>query len=132
MKNKVLAKNKGQMLIEIVVAIGIIGLVLVGVSDLMTKSVRATSFQKQKAEALVIVKKILGDYKTARDADPESFYSAAESVLIDPCEVDKPYRCYVTMEKYPDSVSVLVRAQWQDGGRTYDVSLSQLLFREKK
>ncbi len=33
------------MLIEIVVAIGIIGLVLVGVSDLMTRSSKVISFQ---------------------------------------------------------------------------------------
>ena len=120
------------MLIEIVVAIGIIGLVLVGVSDLMSKSVRTTSFQKQKAEALTIIKEKLGDYRTARDTNPEGFYSSAESVSIDPCVVDKPFRCLVTMEKYPDSINILIKADWSDGGRTYEVSLSQLLFREKK
>jgi type II secretory pathway pseudopilin PulG len=132
MKKKLGIKNGGQMLIEIVVAIGIIGLVLVGVSDLMTKSVRTTSFQKQKAEALTIIKERLGDYKTARDTNPESFYSSAENALIDPCVIDKPFRCLITMEKYPDSVKVSIKAEWLDGGKTYEVSLSQLLFREKK
>lgn len=120
------------MLIEIVVAIGIIGLVLVGVSDLMTRSIRVVTFQKQKAEAITIIKKMLDSYRVLRDSDPDGFYASAGNALLDPCVAEKPYKCTVTMEKTADAVNVLIVAEWQDGGRTYNVSLSQSLARVVK
>lgn len=118
------------MLIEVVVALGIIGLVLVGVSDLMTRSVSVVNFQKQKDEALSIIEKMLTDYKRERDLDSESFYSAAADNIVDPCVVDKPYKCIVTMITTADSVNIQITAEWQNGGKDYSVSLSQSLARE--
>jgi len=125
----------GQMLIEIVVAVGIIGLVLVGVSDLMTRSIRVVSFQKQKDEALAVIKKKLLEYRASRDLDPEGFYNSMTSgtTTIDPCDAEKPlYRCLVTVEKSVDAVSLTVVGEWQDGGRLYSVSLSQSLAKQVK
>ena len=130
--NKFLPKNKGVMLIEIVVAVGIIGLVLIGVSDLMTRSVGVVSFQKQKKEALMIITKKLNDYKTERDTNPDNFYTTVESSTIDPCVIDKPYKCLVTVDKTVDAVKISITAQWQDGGRPYETSLSQSLSRTVK
>ncbi|KKT55109.1 MAG: hypothetical protein UX08_C0010G0026 [Candidatus Collierbacteria bacterium GW2011_GWB1_45_35] len=120
------------MLIEIVVAVGIIGLVLIGVSDLMTRSVGVVSFQKQKKEALMIITKKLNDYKTERDTNPDNFYTTVESSTIDPCVIDKPYKCLVTVDKTVDAVKISITAQWQDGGRPYETSLSQSLSRTVK
>lgn len=118
----------GQMLIEIVIAIGIIGLVLVGVSDLMTRSVRVVSFQKQKEVGLEIIKKMLSDYKAVRDADPNGFYNTIANTVIDPCVATNPdFRCIVTVEKSVDEVAMSIEAEWQDGGRTYSVTLAQSL-----
>ena len=125
-------KNKGQTLIEIVVAIGIIGLVLVGVSDLMTRSVSSVAFQKQKKEALTIITKKLNDYKVARDTNPDNFYTTVVDSIVDPCVVNKPYKCLITVDKTVDAVKISITAQWQDGGRPYETSLSQSLSRTVK
>jgi|SRR3989344_2220032 len=130
--NKFLPKNKGVMLIEIVVAIGIIGLVLVGVSDLMTRSVSLVTFQKQKKEALTIITKKLNDYKVARDTNPDNFYATVVDSIVDPCVVNKPYKCLITVDKTVDAVKISITAQWQDGGRPYETSLSQSLSRTVK
>jgi len=132
MKKLLLIKNPGLMLIEILVAVGIVGLVLVGVSDLMTRAIGATTFQKQKNEALIIVQKKLTDYKIARDTNPESFYNSITNTVIDPCTVGTIYKCTVTADKAADSVIVSIVAEWQDGDRNYNVKLSQLLAREWK
>lgn len=126
--------HRGQTLIEIVMAIGIIGLVLVGVSDLMTRSIRVVSFQKQKDEALIIIKKMLIDYKAARDTDPEGFYTAIDNATIDPCVANSVYKCVVTVDKPPtlDSVNISILAEWLDGGKTYSVTLSQSLTRSQR
>lgn len=120
------------MLIEIVVAIGIIGLVLIGVSDLMTRSSAVVTFQKQRDEALAIIKKKLTDYKVERDTNPDSFYLNAENAVIDPCKEDTIYKCQVTMEKTADTVYIMVTVEWQDGGRTYTTSLSESLAKSIK
>jgi len=120
------------MLIEIVVAIGIIGLVLVGVSDLMTRSVSLVTFQKQKKEALTIITKKLNDYKVARDTNPDNFYATVVDSIVDPCVVNKPYKCLITVDKTVDAVKISITAQWQDGGRPYETSLSQSLSRTVK
>lgn len=125
-------KNKGVMLIEIVVAVGIIGLVLIGVSDLMTRSVSVVTFQKQKKEALTIITKKLNDYKAARDTNPDNFYTTVADSIVDPCVVNKPYKCLITVDKTADAVKISITAQWQDGGRPYETSLSQSLSRTVK
>lgn len=131
-RNKLRLTNKGQMLIEIVVAIGIIGLVLVGVSDLMTRSLMVVTFQKQKYEAVLILKKMLTDYRAERDSNPEGFYNSAGNVVLDPCVSGKIYKCVVTMVKSADSVLVSIVSEWEDGGKAYSVSLSQSFARTIK
>lgn len=132
MSIRVNLNHPGELLIEIVVAIGIIGLVLVGVTDLMTRSARVVTFQKQKDEALSIVRKKLNEYKTTRDTDPESFYNTVVGGVTDPCVPEKDYKCIVSVDKQLDSVLITVVAEWNDGGRTYNVSLSQSLYIDQK
>lgn len=125
-------KHKGQMLLEIVVAIGIIGLVLVGVSDLMTRSTRVVTFQKQKDEALNIAQKLLSQYRYQRDSNPQLFYDSAASTVINPCVTGLIYICNVTMTKSASSVLINVRVDWTEGGQTYNVSLHQSLAKDQK
>ncbi len=120
------------MLIEIVVAIGIIALVLIGVSDLLIRSAKVATFQKQKNEAVTIIEAILNDYRTQRDSDPQEFYSTVTGDVLDPCVVDKPYVCTISVDKTAEAVLVTIKAEWLDGGQTYSVSLSQSLIRNKK
>lgn len=122
----------GQMLIEVVVAVGIIALVLVGVSDLMTRSLRLITYQKQRDEAMMILQKIQNDYKAQRDSDPDTFYQNAVNTTIDPCVAGKPYKCTVMMDKLPDSVIIDAKAEWSDGGNVISTSLRQILVREVK
>lgn len=131
-KTKKQTRNSGQMLIEIVVAVGIIGLVLVGVADLMTRSVRVVSFQKQKDEAIAVIKKKLIAYQAERDSDPEGFYATIDNAIMDPCETDSVYRCVLIVDKKTTSVVINISAEWEDGGKTYSVNLSQELARAIK
>ena len=123
----------GQMLIEIVVAVGIIALVLVGVSDLMTRSSRVVTFQKHKDEATTIAQKVLNDYRTQRDSDPLDFYASAGNNVMDPCVADT-YKCTITMDTnaVPDFVLITVSVEWNDGGQVFSTSLSQSLSKDLK
>lgn len=124
--------NYGQMLIEVVIAVGIIALVLVGVSDLMTRSLKVISFQKQRDEASTLLQKIQNDYKAQRDVDPEGFYTLVTNATIDPCEAGKPYKCSVVVDRAADGVVISATASWDEGGNTVSISSSQSLFRTVK
>lgn len=122
---------KGQMLIEIIIAVGVIALVLVGVGDLMTRSAKVTTFQKQRDEATSIVQKILVDYRKQRDTNPSTFLgSLSPSATIDPCVPGKPYKCFVSIavDNIANKALITVTAEWDDGGQTVDVSLSEELY----
>lgn len=130
------------MLIEIVVAIGIIGLVLVGVSDLMTRSINVSTFQKQKDEAITIIKKMLTDKKTERDQNPVAFYDqwvdGTTTLPPDRCVPEIAlYSCEVTVNKATEAIAITVRAEWQEGdvvnktnNKTYSASMTQSFSRE--
>lgn len=124
--------SSGQMLIEIVVAIGVIALVLIGVSDLMIRSAKVATFQKQKNEAVTIIDAILNSYRSRRDTDPQDFYNTVTGEVLDPCVANKPYVCTITIDKTADAVLVTIKAEWDDGGQTYSVTLSQSLTRNKR
>ncbi len=68
------------MLIEIVIAVGILALVLIGVSDLMTRTQRVSTFQAKRDEANSVAKKILNDYRLQRDIDPETFATTVTGI----------------------------------------------------
>ena len=121
------------MLIEVVIAVGIIALVLVGVSDLMTRSLRVVTYQKQRDEANAYLQKIQNDLKAQRDADPEKFYQtvSGSSAL---CEAGKAYTCKILVERALDNISITITAtaEWSDGGNTLRISTVQSLLRATK
>ncbi|KKT89707.1 MAG: hypothetical protein UW88_C0001G0087 [Candidatus Collierbacteria bacterium GW2011_GWD2_45_10] len=121
------------MLIEIVVAVGIIALVLLGVSDLMTRSSRVVTFQKQKDEAITIAQKLQNDYRTQRDIDPLGFYANAGNSILEPC-ISDTYKCTITMDTVtvPNFIQVTIKVEWKDGGQIFSTSLSQSLSKEIK
>lgn len=118
-------KNKGQMLIEIIIAVGVLVLVLVGVSDLMTRSQRVSSYQGKRDEALSIAKEILNDYRLQKENDPQNFADTVIGLNRDVCVAGKDYSCTVTVTKNVTSVNLFVRVSWIDGANTLDVSLEQ-------
>lgn len=118
-------KNKGQMLIEIIIAVGVLVLVLVGVSDLMTRSQRVSSYQGKRDEALSIAKEILNDYRLQKENDPQNFADTVIGLSRDVCVVGKDYSCTVTVTKNATSVNLFVSVSWVDGANTLDVSLEQ-------
>lgn len=113
------------MLIEIVVAVGVLALVLIGVSDLMTRSLRNSSFQVKRDEALSIAREILNDYRIEKENDPEIFESVVVGLNRDVCVDGKDYSCSVEVTKNNGSVDLLVTVNWPDGNNTLSINLKQ-------
>ena len=125
--------NKGQSLIEILVATGIIAVVLVGVSDLITRSMSLSSFQANKNTAINIAQNQLNFYRQARDQQPTDFF-------LDPVgkystcvgTIDSKYTCQITYTTEGDGVNMRVNINWTDGNKNIVTTLSQFLARPTK
>jgi len=117
----------GQSLIEIVVAVGIIMVVLVGVSDLVTRSLSLSSFQQNKKEAEKIAQNQLDLARAERDANPSAFFLDQSP---DACQDfdDTKFQCSIS---YGDSlgggIQMTVNVEWIDGDKTITTTLSQFL-----
>ncbi len=120
-------KSKGQMLIEVVIALGVLSLVLIGVSDLMTRSQRVGSFQAKRDEALSVARSLLNGYRIERDNDPVAFEAAVVGINRDICVDGKDYSCKVEVTKSTGLVDLLVTVSWPDGDSTLSINLHQSL-----
>jgi Tfp pilus assembly protein PilV len=137
MKTEILASsNKGQSLIEIVVAVGIIAVVLVGVSDLITRSLGLSSFQAKKNEATNIAQSQLNKYRQARDMEPTRFFSADNPQKdFSLCEtLNLKYTCTIGYDYtgVTNGVKMTVGVEWTDGDKNVTTELSQVLFKPTK
>lgn len=115
------------MLIEIVIAVGILALVLIGVSDLMTRTQRVSIFQAKKDEANSIAQQILNDYRLQRDNDPDEFATNVTGLNRSTCVEGKDYSCIALVEEVNGDIDITVTVSWIEGENTFSVKLNQKL-----
>lgn len=121
--------HKGQSLIEIVVAVGIIAVVLVGVSDLVTRSLNMASFQAKSNKAQNIVKNQLSYYRQQRDLTPTDFFDNYENYRTCVGVIDAGYSCLIEYSPVSSNLQMTVTVTWSDGDKTINTELSQFLGR---
>lgn len=120
--------HKGQSLIEILVATGIIAVVLVGVSDLITRSMNLSSFQANKNAAVNIAQNQLNFYRQARDQQPMDFFQdpvGRYSTCVG--TIDPMYSCQIIYTVEGSGLKMQVNVSWTDGDKNVVTTLSQFL-----
>lgn len=127
---------QGQSLIEVVVAVGIITVVLVGVSDLITRSLGLSGFQTRRNIAVNIAQNQLTYYRQQRDLKPTDFfinpnanYSTCNWYVFDTAN----YVCTITYTAIGTTgVNMKVSIAWKDGDKDITTELSQVLAKPTK
>lgn len=123
----------GQSLIEIVVAVGIIAVVLVGVSDLITRALSLASFQAGKNEAVNIAQNQLNYYRQKKDENPDLFF---DSGLVNFCVFGfdtTKYQCEISYTNTtPEKTDMKVNVKWHNGSSEIETELSQTLVKPPK
>lgn len=116
------------MLIEVVLAVGILSLVLIGVSDLMTRTQRASTFHAKQDKANSIAKEIINEYRLQRDEDPEGFAGSVVGLNNSECESNSDFGCVVSVTVLDDeTVELNIVVSWQEGDNTFKVVSDQKL-----
>lgn len=133
--SKKIRNQLGQSLIEIVVAVGIIAVVLVGTSDLISRSLSLASFQSSKNEATNIAQNQLNYYRQQRDLHPTDFFDHPEnySLCVGSFDTSK-YTCSIAYDTVgvDSGANMTVTIVWHDGDKEISTKLSQLLAKPTK
>lgn len=141
--NKRISLTKGQSLIEIVVAVGIIAVVLVGVSDLITRSLGLSNFQSSKNAATNIAQDQLNYFRQLKDREPNKFFAKPGDVYTyKDCypgyDVTKFSCLIIYSNEIRDSennivgVDMTVSIGWKDGNNSIKTELIQTLAKPTK
>ncbi len=128
----------GQSLIEILIATSIIAVVLVGVSDLITRSLSLANFQASKTLATNIAENQLNYYRQAKDQSPATFFldpnpqNGFSTCVGNPDPVK--YACSIIYDSsgVANGTNMTVTVVWNDGDKVITTQLSQTLAKPSK
>lgn len=117
---------KGQLLLEVLVALTILGIVAVAVVRVSTRSLQSSRVAGDRKEALDLAKQVLTDVEKEKNDDIVVFF--AKIVLEEDCS-NEVYVCQTTydFQGTSDKVSVEVLVSWED----HSVSLDKVFTKTK-
>lgn len=141
---KVIPFYLGQSLIEIVIALGIIVVVLVGVSDLISRSLSLASYQATKNQATNIAQDQLSYFKHEKELAPTDFFlrqdvQSGNGDCDNTANIDSTkFVCKIQFEYIYDGsmkingVIVTASVTWKKGNDEVTTKLSQTLAKQIK
>ena len=122
--------NEGQSLVEVVVAIGVMGLVLTSMVMAVTIGIKTTRVAKERVEARHLIENRLEEARRERDTDPDGFFELGSRT--DPTQqvgTNPVYNLttYYTEVVPGEQIEVEVEVTWVDGANDYTVTGSTYL-----
>ncbi len=123
-------EEKGQSLVEVIVAIAVVGVVLVSMVLSATIGIKTSRIARDRSEARHLVENRQEEVRRERDLNQETFFLMG--TRVDPVtkigttpeySLTTSYTEMVPGEKYQVEVS----ASWMDAGNTYTVTSATLL-----
>ena len=123
-------KNKGQTLIEVIVAIAVMGVVLTSMVLVATIGIKSARLAKERSEARHLVGNRLEQARRDRDGDPETCFGAGTRTDVPENVGSGPV--YTVTTSYVEIVvgaqyEVTIEAVWIDGLNNYSVTQSTYL-----
>ncbi len=110
--------NKGQLLLEVLIALTILGVVAVAVVKISTRSLKSSRITGDRKEALDLAKQVLVDVEKEKENDITAFFLRTD--LEDDCS-NAEYTCTtVYVFDGTDKVSVNVLVEWTESSVSLD------------
>lgn len=110
---------KGQLLLEVLIALTILGIVAVAVVRVSTRSLLSSRVAGDRKEALDLAKQVLVNVEKEKNDDIAGFFTRTD--LEEDCNTEV-YMCQVTydFQETSDKVSVEVLVTWEDNSVSLD------------
>jgi type II secretory pathway pseudopilin PulG len=120
-------KNKGQLLIEILVALAVVTVALVVSMAAVSSATKVSRVARQRLEATKYAEKVLEVLRRERDRDPETFFDKAVCGLCGPFGTNLEFACQLSCSFTTTDVQATVEILWESS----QVSLSTVLSKYK-
>jgi type II secretory pathway pseudopilin PulG len=120
-------RHSGQLLVEIMVAVGILSMVLLSVTNLMTKSARLLTYERDREGAYSMAREILNQYRKERDTNPVAFFDTASGLSREVCYEGRKYGCKVEVVSLTGGLQINVDVFWIDKDKKYEIKIDQVL-----
>lgn len=124
-------KDRGQLLIEILVALAVVTLALVVSLTAVTNATKVSRATRQRLEATKYGEKVLEILRRERDTDQETFFGLSTCGLCGPFGSNQEYSCQLTCIFTASEVEATVVISWENSGTSSNVSLSTVLSKYK-
>lgn len=131
---KFFKNTDGQTLVEVVVAVAVIGLVLTGIVLAVTSGLKTSRISRERFEARRIAESQLEDIRSERNNDPGSFFvseNAGDTIEVGPEVVEGNLTSYQMTTTYDyavdgKEVEITVEVEW-GGEESFTVSQTTTL-----
>ena len=126
-----LKNSVGQLLLEVLIALTILGLVAVAVVKVSTKSLKGARLTGDRKEALSLAKQVMVEVERRRGEDVTLFFTGSDGTEnCGPLGENNEYSCTISydFDSPPDSsnVEVKILIEWFEGDGTSSVDLDKI------
>lgn len=119
--------GEGQTLVEMVIAIGLVALVLVGLVAGTTASLKSARLSKERNQATEYAQAEIENARRVRDTEPETFFSTTGVTGPVTTGTAPVYSVTTTKTLIGNQMEVLVEVTWNDAGNDYNVTQTTYL-----
>lgn len=133
--NKLLKLKKGQSLIELIAATGIVLLIVTGILVSTNRSVKNTDFSKTQAQATKYAQEGIEIARNERDQNPASFWNRTGTEIEQIENNNIPFTretMYTPIGTDRSKMSVKVNIKWQDTSGNHQISQESILTNTKQ
>lgn len=125
-------KQRGQSLIEVLVAVGIIVFALVGTIAATTRAVKTARVAANQTEAGKYASLVIEQIQKQKHDDSEAFFDQRDCGSYGPFGDEGEYEAVVTCDFVADEVAVKVRVSWPEGQSNLAVELNTIISKDSE
>ena len=124
-------KSNGQLLIEILIALAVMTVAMVGALAVSTRAIRVSRVARSTAEASKYAENVLETLKRTKESDPGTFFTNSTCPVCGPFGVNLEYSCSLSCSFNGDVDDVTVTVSWVENGSTSSVKLQTILTKSR-
>lgn len=130
-------KEKGQLLIETLIALAVINVALVALLSVSIKAIRVSRTSRNRLEAIKYAEGVIEGQKRIKESNQDSFFTLRSCPSSCGSFGGGIYTCTAICAWTPvlpqpaDTLTIRVTMSWDEGGRSLDVTLDSVLTKAK-
>lgn len=124
-------EEKGQLLIEVLIALAVINLALVSLLSVSIKAIRVGRTSRNRLEAVKYAEGVIEALKRTKESNQDSFYLTQPCPTCGPFGANNIYTCSATCAWTSDRLTVRVKVSWTEGDSSPSVTLDSVLTKAK-